>query len=91
MAGKFLRNRGVRQVPGSYFKGETISVAAAGSVVNNAYFKQNLRKNEAAAARFLAWSGALLTGYRSLDIPLAGEPLDNLRRLIPRLPVVIDG
>jgi len=42
LAGKFLRNVGVRQVLGSRFNGEAVSVAAAGSVVNSAYFKQKL-------------------------------------------------
>ncbi|MGE6227078.1 hypothetical protein [Paenibacillus chitinolyticus] len=54
-------------------------MGAAGSVVNSAYFKQKLAGELSAgnhktyclsAARFSPAANALLTGYRSLDIPL---------------------
>ncbi|MBV6713060.1 N-acetylglucosamine kinase [Paenibacillus chitinolyticus] len=74
---------------GSRFNGETVSVAAAGSVVNSPYFKQKLAEKLNVGNRktyrwqppaFSPAAGALLMGYRSLGIPLTEELLDNLRR-----------
>ncbi|WP_103994260.1 BadF/BadG/BcrA/BcrD ATPase family protein [Paenibacillus sp. UNC499MF] len=74
---------------GSYFKRETVYVAAAGSVVNSPYFRQKLpEKLSAGNHKTYRWqppafspaAGALLMGYRSLGIPLTEELLDNLRR-----------
>ncbi|MGW9123554.1 hypothetical protein ACWGPW_00970 [Paenibacillus chitinolyticus] len=64
-------------------------MAAAGSVVNSAYFKQKLaEKLSVDNHKTYCWqrpafspaAGALLVGCRSLGIPLTKELLDNLRR-----------